>query len=559
MRQTMFSLSVVGALLCGAVGAAFGDPAGSAFTYQGQLKQGGVPVDKRCNFVFGLWDDPVDPGAAHRLGLQGEQNVEVTNGLFTVTLDFGASDFDGDARWLETNVCCQPLNCSSPPNNYTTLDPRQELTDGNTLDQAYDEGGAGAGRTITADSGAVNIAGADGLTVNGNVGIGTTGPSSKLHVEGSTSGDLIVKLHNQNNSGSERLYFGTTTSDAGMTVWGSTNALNPGKWRFFNNKTSANYDWITSGGVKMTLANSGRLGIGTTTPDAKLHVTGSTHPVVLAETTSTASSAFAVKGVVTSTSPGGYSSGVRGINNSTTGSGIGVYGSHAGSGWGVYGLASDGRGVYGNSTEGTGVHGYSMNGHGVAAVSRGAGISGAALRAESTNTTNGIALTATNNSSDATVVISNTGSGYLFKAFSPENPCCAAVAIKNDGTMAVPVLQVTGGLDVAETFPVTDRVEPGMVVEIDPDHAGKLRLARGAYNRRVAGVASGANGLPAGAILGSPEAQEDAPPIALSGRVWVYCDAGERPIELGDLLTTSNTTGHAMKVTDYGKAQGAIL
>ncbi len=56
---------------------------------------------------------------------------------------------------------------------------------GNTLDQAYDQGGAGAGRTITADAGAVNIAGADGLTVNGNVGIGTTSPGARLDVAGS--------------------------------------------------------------------------------------------------------------------------------------------------------------------------------------------------------------------------------------------------------------------------------------------------------------------------------------------------------------------------------------
>jgi len=55
---------------------------------------------------------------------------------------------------------------------------------GNTLDQSYDQGGAGAGRTITADAGALNVAGPDGLTVNGNVGIGTTTPGYKLDVNG---------------------------------------------------------------------------------------------------------------------------------------------------------------------------------------------------------------------------------------------------------------------------------------------------------------------------------------------------------------------------------------
>jgi hypothetical protein len=56
---------------------------------------------------------------------------------------------------------------------------------GNTLDMAYDEGGPGAGRTVIADAGAVNIQGPDGLIVQGKVGIGTESePKAKLDVEG---------------------------------------------------------------------------------------------------------------------------------------------------------------------------------------------------------------------------------------------------------------------------------------------------------------------------------------------------------------------------------------
>jgi hypothetical protein len=128
----------------------------------------------------------------------------------------------------------------------------------------------------------------------------------------------------------------------------------------------------------------------------------------------------------------------------------------------------------------------------------------------------------------------------------------------NGGTVRVPVLEITGA-DLAEKFPVSEGAEPGMVVAIDPDHAGQLRVARGAYNRRVAGVVSGANGLATGAILGNLPGHENAPPIALSGRVWVYCDASNGAIQPGDLLTTSDTPGHAMKATDHAKAQGAVL
>jgi hypothetical protein len=65
-------------------------------------------------------------------------------------------------------------------------------TSGNTLDQAYDEGGSGAGRTIVADSGAVNIVGSDGLTVNGNVGINTTSPIYELDVDGQVQADGYI-------------------------------------------------------------------------------------------------------------------------------------------------------------------------------------------------------------------------------------------------------------------------------------------------------------------------------------------------------------------------------
>ena len=65
--------------------------------------------------------------------------------------------------------------------------------------------------------------------------------------------------------------------------------------------------------------------------------------------------------------------------------------------------------------------------------------------------------------------------------------------------------------------------------------------------------------LPAGAVLGNLPGLENAPPVALSGRVYVYCDASGAAIEPGDLLTTSDTPGHAMKAADHARAQGAVI
>ncbi|MDR6782641.1 hypothetical protein ABIE26_000871 [Pedobacter africanus] len=85
---------------------------------------------------------------------------------------------------------------------------------------------------------------------------------------------------------------------------------------------------------------------------------------------STTSSIAAIRGIVSSTTPGGFSSAVRGVNNGTGGLGIGVWGSQAGSGWGVYGVTPNGLGVYGNaSAGGTGVYANSNTGTGLTATS----------------------------------------------------------------------------------------------------------------------------------------------------------------------------------------------
>src|SRR5262249_11950137 len=79
------------------------------------------------------------------------------------------------------------------------------------------------------------------------------------------------------------------------------------------------------------------------------------------------------------------------------------------------------------------------------------------------------------------------------------------------------------------------------------------------YNRKAAGVISGANDLRPGMVLPDLNGAGNSVAVTLSGRVWVYCDANRNPITPGDLLTTSDTPGHAMKVTNYGKAQASII
>ncbi|MCK5680550.1 hypothetical protein KAI46_07050 [bacterium] len=127
----------------------------------------------------------------------------------------------------------------------------------------------------------------------------------------------------------------------------------------------------------------------------------------------------------------------------------------------------------------------------------------------------------------------------------------------------VPTLKVTGGSDFSEQFDIkmSDLLpEPGMVVSIDPVNTGKLLVSDTAYDRKVAGIISGAGGVNTGMIMGQEGSVADgAHPVALTGRVYCWVDADCGAVVAGDLLTSSSTPGHAMKVVDHDKAQGAII
>jgi len=130
------------------------------------------------------------------------------------------------------------------------------------------------------------------------------------------------------------------------------------------------------------------------------------------------------------------------------------------------------------------------------------------------------------------------------------------------GTVKCDVLKLTGGADIAEPFEVSGsmEMEPGMVLTIDPDHPGALKIADRAYDRCVAGIVSGAGDIAPGLIMSrSADTAPGEHPVALTGRVYCWADASSGTIQTGDLLTTSDTPGHAMKVTDYDQAQGAII
>jgi hypothetical protein len=144
-----------------------------------------------------------------------------------------------------------------------------------------------------------------------------------------------------------------------------------------------------------------------------------------------------------------------------------------------------------------------------------------------------------------------------------------ATELHVNGTATVKVLQITGGADLSEHFAVrgaanvgnaASPIQAGLVVSIDPDEPGKLVVSSQAYDHKVAGIISGAGGVSPGMLMSQSGSMADGDhPIALTGRVYCWADASYGPIAPGDLLTTSDTPGHARKVTDYAKAQGAVI
>jgi len=92
---------------------------GTAFIYQGKLEAGDEPVNDECDVAFRLYDYP---NGGSQVGSAITRTVPISDGLFTVDLDFGGGIFTGDARWLGIRVKC------SGDSDFTTLTPRQALT-----------------------------------------------------------------------------------------------------------------------------------------------------------------------------------------------------------------------------------------------------------------------------------------------------------------------------------------------------------------------------------------------------------------------------------------------
>jgi len=160
-------------LSLGLVGAAAGQIAqGTVFTYQGVLQEAGFPASGEYDIRFRLFNAAT--GGAQVGATLCRDNVSVNQGLFDVSLDFGATAFTGSARWLEISVRAggAPGNCAGGA--YTPLASRQALTPSPGAIFSNLAGGAVGTFTILEGSPARVSFGSSGLCT---IGIDSAGPA----------------------------------------------------------------------------------------------------------------------------------------------------------------------------------------------------------------------------------------------------------------------------------------------------------------------------------------------------------------------------------------------
>ena len=129
----------------------------------------------------------------------------------------------------------------------------------------------------------------------------------------------------------------------------------------------------------------------------------------------------------------------------------------------------------------------------------------------------------------------------------------------NGGLVVTGDIQLLGA-DCAEQFAAADAgVEPGTVMVLGED--GSLRVSDAGYDKKVVGVVAGAGDYRPGVVLDSrPDGDGgERLTIALMGKTFCKIDADGAPIEVGDLLTTADRPGHAMKAGDPERAFGAVI
>lgn len=197
----------------------------AAFTYQGRLTEAGSPANNTYDMQFKLFNTP-DVGTGEELGTVTKTNVDVSNGVFTVVLDFGEDVFDGSDRFLE--IAIRPAGSIDP---YTVLAPRQPITS-----SPY------AVRSVKADSAetAANATLLGGLPSSGFVQNTTAQQvATNFNISGSGTAS-ILNATTQFNLGGSRILSAAGTNNMFAGIGAGANNTTGGGNSFFGDGAGAN-------------------------------------------------------------------------------------------------------------------------------------------------------------------------------------------------------------------------------------------------------------------------------------------------------------------------------
>ncbi len=541
----------------------------TAFTYQGQLKDGNGPVNGTYDFQFVLYSAQSGE-EKEKLSANELRDVVLTNGMFSLRLDFGGAAVEAKESWLEIGV--RQSGGAAP---YTVLFPRQKLTP-----TPY---------AIFAQHGQWSLIGVPVGFASSKEG------ASQLRGEVSDPGMTgAKKVGEETAKGSDSVKHPMTDAE-------SKTAAAP-----------AGVEWTRDGQGNLFPTNLGdRVGIGTNTPASKLDINGQdgmrifgyqpfltltdtnqgNHPVRIQ--TANGVIGFQTEGDIANRLPASVE--IENPSDARTSkllvraqNGLETVGyqpfltlTDSNAGFARRRIQSA-NGVLGFQTEGDIRNGLPAS---VEILNPpDARTAKLLVRAQNGLETVGFQPFLTlsdSNAGFAHIRIQDVGGNIGFQTHSNTTGAGGSAMFIKDGTNNIGigttnpqakldvvgmtrtgVLQITGGSDLAEPFEIAaaESILPGMLVAIDPKQPGRLRIVDKAYDRTVAGIISGANGINAGLTMkqeGTPV--DGAYPVALTGRVYCWADASLGSIGPGDFLTTSNTPGHAMRATNLKKAQGAII
>jgi hypothetical protein len=180
---------------------------GTAFTYQGRLNSSTNPASGTYNLTFSLFNTNASGVAI--AGPVTNNAVSVTNGLFTVLIDFGPGVFTGQTNWLQIGVETNGVS------SFTTLTPRQQLTP--TPYAIYAENANNLSGTLPASQ-LTSIGNTNG-GANGNFFVGPSGNSTTSGFGNTANGTSALgdNTSGNNNTANGFSALGNNTSGGGNT------------------------------------------------------------------------------------------------------------------------------------------------------------------------------------------------------------------------------------------------------------------------------------------------------------------------------------------------------